>query len=151
MEGTVALKCDWSRLCVGGQDPALLPSSIKSLGFWVYMQQTASTLSVNIWEEGESLSGLRLSAVLLLVALEVPTVPSVRVPVWREIWEQAAAAAWLSERNIASPQQPNSKLRWSHPDRSSPRTHCEIWSLEPLLGSTRPHFPPHVCLCMFEY
>lgn len=34
---------------------------------------------------GESLSGLRLSAVLLLVAPEVPTVPSVSVPVWREI------------------------------------------------------------------
>lgn len=28
-----------------------LPSSIKSLGFWVYTQQTASTLSVNIWEK----------------------------------------------------------------------------------------------------
>lgn len=46
---------------------------------------------------GESLSGLRSSAVLLLVAPEVPTVPSASVPAWREIWERAVAAAWLSE------------------------------------------------------
>lgn len=39
--------------------------------------------------EGESLSGLRLSAVLLLVAPEVPTASSVAVPVWRQIWEQS--------------------------------------------------------------
>lgn len=46
---------------------------------------------------GESLFGLRLS-VVLLVAPEVPTAPSISVPVWREIWEQTAADVWLSVR-----------------------------------------------------
>lgn len=46
----------WLWNVIGGGWPCvetgtLLPSSIKSLGFWVYTQQTASILSVNIWEK----------------------------------------------------------------------------------------------------
>lgn len=111
-------------------------------------RQTAWTFSVNIWEKGESLSGLRLSAVLLLVAPEVPTVPSVRVPVWMEIWGRArAAAAWISEGARALPRQPNEKTCRFKSLRSllsQNRFNCEIRPLEPTLG--RPHFPAHVCL-----
>lgn len=49
-------RAQWLWNVIGGGRPCveretLLPSSIKSLGFWVYTQQTASTLSVNIWEK----------------------------------------------------------------------------------------------------
>lgn len=85
----------------------LLPSSIKSLGLWVYMLQTASTHSVKRSREGESLSGLRSSAAPLLVALEVPAAPGVSVPVWREIRKQAAAAA-----AVAAPAAPAAPAAW---------------------------------------
>lgn len=61
--------------------------SIESLGLWVYTLRAATNVCITIWKKEKVCLVSRLSAVPLLVAVEVPTTPSVSVPVWRHIWE----------------------------------------------------------------
>lgn len=100
MEGTVALKCDWCGGCLYVETGTLLPSSIKSLGFWVYMRQTASTHSINIWEKEKVCLVWGRLRFLFLWFRRCPQFPvSVCQSGGRtESTAAASAAAWLSER-----------------------------------------------------
>lgn len=143
-------RAQWLWNVIGGGWPcvetgSLLPSSIKSLGFWVYMQQTASTLSVNIWEKEKVClvwGCLRFSFLWLWRCPQFPV--SVCQSGGRSD-SRLLLLGYQRGQSIAMATKLKA-LCLSHPHHFSPRTYCEIWSLEPPLGSTRPHFPPHVCL-----
>lgn len=125
----------------------LLPSSIKSLGFWVYTQQTASALSVNIWEKEKVClvwGCLRFSFLWLWRCPQFPV--SVCQSGGRSESVLLLLLGYQRGQRIATATKLKARCL-SHPNHCSPRSYCEIWSLEPTLGSSsRPHFPPHVCL-----
>lgn len=143
-------RAQWLWNVIGGGWPcvetgSLLPSSIKSLGLWVYMQQTASTLSVNIWEKEKVClvwGCLRFSFLWLWRCPQFPV--SVCQSGGRSD-SRLLLLGYQRGQSIATA----TKLKafcLSHPNHFCPRAYYEIWSLEPSLGSNRPHFPPHVCL-----
>lgn len=123
-------------LCV----KTLLPNSIKSLGLWVYTQQTASSHSVNIWEKEKVClvwGCLRFSFLWLRRCPQLPV--SVCQSGGRSENRLLLLLGYQRGQSIATA----TKLK-AH---RSPTTllYCEIWSLEPPLGNTKSNFPPHVC------
>lgn len=142
MEGTVALKCDWWRLAMCG-DRTLLPISIKSLGLWVYTLQMASTLSVNIWEKEKVCLVWGCLRFSFLWLWRCPQFPVSVCQSGGRSESRLLLLGYQRGRSIATATKARCLI---HPNLCSPRSYCEIWSLELTLGSTRPHFPPHVCL-----
>lgn len=122
-----------------------LPSSIKSLGFWVYTQQTASTLSVNIWEKEKVCLVWGCLRFSFLWLRRCPQFPVSVCQSGGRSERRRLSFGYQKGQCIATA----TKLKagcLSHPNPRSPRTYYDIWWLELAPGSSRPHFPPHVCL-----
>lgn len=153
-EDRAALKSDWWRAghAVGSEAPCR-PVPLSHSECRVYTGQTASTLSVNILGEGQSLCGFGVVCGSPSCGSGgeewCPQLPASECQSGGRSEGRPLPLGYHEANHEARglPRQPKPKAdSRSHPNHSSQNSQCEIRPLEPPSGNTGPHFPARIYL-----